>query len=216
MKKTKSNPVHYVDNKKLTEQVSEYSKSVRIAKQNGNPLPKMNDYIGDSILKIATRVNNSPNFTLYPFKSEMIGDGILNCIKYLHNFNPEKSSNAFAYITQICWYSSMYRIKQEKKQKQTKIEMIKNSGILEAMQFEKADEDTNEYHSNFISYLLEHDEEKKKDEKSPFPKRTTKAYQQKMKDLEEKERKFLENINGSNDIDDDIQSQTELVEEDYE
>ena len=33
-----------------------------------------------------------PNFINYAFKDDMISDGIENCIQYIKNFNPEKSS----------------------------------------------------------------------------------------------------------------------------
>ncbi len=36
---------------------------------------------------------------------KQICDGIENCVQYIHNFNPEKSSNPFAYFTQIIHYA---------------------------------------------------------------------------------------------------------------
>jgi len=46
----------------------------------------------------------------------MISDGIENCLQYIHNFDPEKSKNPFAYFTQIIWYAFLRRIQKEKKQ----------------------------------------------------------------------------------------------------
>ena len=46
----------------------------------------------------------------------MISDGIENCVNYIGNFNPEKSSNPFAYFTQIIYYAFLRRIQREKKQ----------------------------------------------------------------------------------------------------
>ena len=46
----------------------------------------------------------------------MISDGIENCLLYMGNFNSEKSSNPFAYFTQIIWYAFLRRIQKEKKQ----------------------------------------------------------------------------------------------------
>ena len=46
----------------------------------------------------------------------MISDGIENCLQYVHNFNPEKSDNPFAYFTQIIYYAFLRRIQKEKKQ----------------------------------------------------------------------------------------------------
>jgi hypothetical protein len=37
-------------------------------------------------------------------------------LQYIHNFNPEKSTNPFAYFTQIIYYAFIRRIQKEKKQ----------------------------------------------------------------------------------------------------
>ena len=60
----------------------------------------------------------------------MICDGIENCLQYINNFNPDKSQNAFAYITQIIYYAFLRRIQKEKKQPAIKHKAIMNSGIL--------------------------------------------------------------------------------------
>jgi DNA-directed RNA polymerase specialized sigma24 family protein len=59
----------------------------------------------------------------------MICDAIENCIQYIGNFNVEKSSNAFAYITQICYYAFLRRIQKEKKQVYIKQTVTNESGI---------------------------------------------------------------------------------------
>lgn len=43
-------------------------------------------------------------------------DGIENCLLYINNFDSNKSSNPFAYFTQIIWYAFLRRIQKEKKQ----------------------------------------------------------------------------------------------------
>ena len=50
------------------------------------------------------------------FREDMISDGIENCVQYIHNFNPEKSQNPFAYFTQIIHYAFLRSIQKEKKQ----------------------------------------------------------------------------------------------------
>ena len=56
-------------------------------------------------LKIANHLSFKPNFVNYMFKEDMISDGIENCVQYVHNFDPEKSQNPFAYFTQIIHYA---------------------------------------------------------------------------------------------------------------
>jgi hypothetical protein len=50
---------------------------------------------------------------------------------YFENFDPAKSSNPFAYFTQICWYAFVRRIAKEKKQQYVKYKATENFGILD-------------------------------------------------------------------------------------
>lgn len=54
------------------------------------------------IVKIATGLSQKPNFSGYTWVEDMRAEAILTVVKYLRNFNPEKSSNPFAYVTTIC------------------------------------------------------------------------------------------------------------------
>ena len=58
----------------------------------------------------------------------MICDGIENCVQYIENFNPEKSSNPFAYFTQIIYYAFLRRIQKEKRQLEIKNKILLKSG----------------------------------------------------------------------------------------
>ena len=96
---------HYVNNKELLEAMVVYRKKVAIAKEKGTTPPPISNYLGECFLKIATHLSYKPNFVNYMFREDMIGDGIENCVQYIHNFNPEKSQNPFAYFTQIIHYA---------------------------------------------------------------------------------------------------------------
>ena len=90
----------------------------------------MTEYIGECIYKIATRLSTRPNFINYTYRDEMICDAIENCIQYIGNFNREKSDNAFAYITQICYYAFLRRIQKEKKQVFIKQQATDAAGMI--------------------------------------------------------------------------------------
>jgi hypothetical protein len=60
----------------------------------------------------------------------MIGDGIENCLMYLHNFNPDKSNNPFAYFTQIIYFAFVRRIQKEQKQQYIKHKSMQNAAIM--------------------------------------------------------------------------------------
>ena len=66
----------------------------------------------------------------------MISDGIENCVQYIHNFDPEKSRNPFAYFTQIIHYAFLRRIQKEKKQLDIKNKIIEKTGYDEVMTVE--------------------------------------------------------------------------------
>lgn len=107
---------NYVNNKDLLESLIEYRKVCKEAEDAAEEIPRVPDYIGECIYMIATRLATKPNFSGYSYKDDMISDGIENCLQYIHNFDPDKSNNPFAYFTQIIWYAFLRRIQKEKKQ----------------------------------------------------------------------------------------------------
>jgi DNA-directed RNA polymerase specialized sigma24 family protein len=77
------------------------------------------------------------------FKDDMICDGIENCVRYIANFNPEKSKNPFAYFTQIIYYAFLRRISQEKKQLEIKNKILEKTNFDEV--FDANDMDSANY-----------------------------------------------------------------------
>jgi len=131
MTRRKSRSEHYVNNKEFLAALIKYREDVEIAKLNDRPKPVIPRYIGDCFLKIANHLSFKPNFVNYMFKEDMISDGIENCVQYIHNFNPEKSQNPFAYFTQIIHYAFLRRIQREKRQLEIKNKIIEKSGYNE-------------------------------------------------------------------------------------
>ena len=140
MKKAKNKP-HYVDNKKFLQAMTEYRDKCNKAEEKGRKKPPVTNYIGECFLKIANHLSYRPNFINYTYRDDMISDGIENCLQYMSNFNPEKSSNPFAYFTQIIYYAFIRRIQKEKKQMQVKAKIIANAGV-ENMMDQLAGDDT--------------------------------------------------------------------------
>ena len=136
---------HYVNNKEFLGALTKYREDVEIAyikKYGEQPTkegraskwdtkPTIPRYIGDCFLKIANHLSFKPNFVNYMFKEDMISDGIENCVQYIHNFDPEKSKNPFAYFTQIIHYAFLRRIQREKRQLEIKNKIIEKSGYQE-------------------------------------------------------------------------------------
>ena len=122
---------HYVNNKEFLAALITYRENVEIAKLRDRPKPVIPRYIGECFLKIANHLSFKPNFVNYMFKEDMISDGIENCVQYIHNFNPEKSQNPFAYFTQIIHYAFLRRIQREKRQLEIKNKILEKSGYSE-------------------------------------------------------------------------------------
>ena len=149
------NKEHYVDNKKFYAEMLRYRNLRLEAEKEGKTPPRVPNYIGDCIMRIAYKLSNKPNFINYPFKEEMIGDGIENCIMYVNNFNPDKSTNPFAYFTQIIYYAYLRRIEKEKKALYTKYKATEDFNLNTALsgedrEFIKSSEGAAENASLFI------------------------------------------------------------------
>ena len=143
---------HYVNNKEFTAAVAEFNEKCKLAESKGKTPPQMSNYIGECIYKIATRLSTRPNFINYTYRDEMICDAIENCIQYIGNFNVEKSNNAFAYITQICYYAFLRRIQKEKKQVFIKQQMTMD---ITADTFETIDGDTTGMTNTNVEWMQE-------------------------------------------------------------
>ena len=124
---------HYVNNKELLAALIDYRADVAVAKSKDLPKPRISNYLGECFLKIATHLSYKPNFVNYMFRDDMISDGIENCVQYIHNFDPNKSRNPFAYFTQIIHYAFLRRIQKEKKQLEIKTKIIEKTGYDEVM-----------------------------------------------------------------------------------
>ena len=115
---------HYVDNKKFFAEMVKWKDLVKQAEDVGDPKPQVTEYIAECFLLIAERLSTRPNFINYPYRDEMIGDAIENCLMYAANFDPEKSKNPFAYFTQITYFAFLRRIKKEKDQDKIKYKLM--------------------------------------------------------------------------------------------
>ena len=120
---------NYVDNKRFYAEMIKYKAACVKAEAENKPQPKASDYIGLCIYSIANKLSNKSNFRGYPHKEDMIGDGIENCIMYIGNFDPDKSTNPFAYFTQIIYFAFLRRIDKEKKALYTKYKEIERHNM---------------------------------------------------------------------------------------
>jgi DNA-directed RNA polymerase specialized sigma24 family protein len=163
---------NYIDNKTFYEAIKQYKNTVKEAEAANKEKPILPNYLGECILLIANRLATKPNFINYSYRDEMIADGIENCIMYIDNFDPDKSTNPFAYFTQIIYFAFLRRIQKEKKHLYIKHQVYKNSAISDEL-FELQDGDIfdggpvnnmfeNEKMSDFIKSFEDNLEKKRK------------------------------------------------------
>ena len=172
--------VNYINNPDFLIAMVEYRQMVADAKEKEATRPRVTTYIGECFMKIANRLSHKPNFVNYSFREEMIGDGIENCLQYIDNFDPEKSSNPFAYFTQIIYFAFLRRIDKEKKNLYIKYKLADQMNIMNATS-DRQDHDTsvdfndsikhNAWSQEYIDTFIFNFEEskRKKAKKKPVP-----------------------------------------------
>lgn len=156
---------YYIDKDKFYEALVERRALVDAAKakgltKNDDDWPKVTNYIGDCFVQIATHLSYVHNFINYPFREEMILDGIENCLRYVDSFDPnwrrpdkpDKKPSAFAYFTQTCYYAFVRRIKEEKKELNGKYAYINQLDLSDLV---TQGQDDGEFQNQFIAYLKE-------------------------------------------------------------
>lgn len=126
---TLKNSTHYVDNTKFYAALKDYRAECARAKEAGLPTPGVPEYVGECFLAIAKHLSYKPNFMNYTFRDDMISDGVENCLVYVANFDPAKSSNPFGYFTQIIYFAFIRRIQREKKHSYIRCKMIEQTQI---------------------------------------------------------------------------------------
>jgi hypothetical protein len=164
-KKTK----HYINNADFLKALIDYRAACDEAKRNDKQDPIVPNYIGECFIKIAEHLSRKPNFVSYSFRDEMIADGIENCIMYFRNFNPDKSTNPFAYFTQIIYFAFLRRISREKKQLYVKYKATEQFGILdEGEMFEDAEGNMQQFvmYDNIAEFIHTFEENKKAKKKT--------------------------------------------------
>jgi hypothetical protein len=163
MKKT-----HYVNNKDFLKVLVEYKEKCNLAKENNKPKPPIPNYIGECFLKIAEGYSHRPNFINYTYREEMVSDGIENCLMYFENFDPAKSSNPFAYFTQIIHYAFLRRIDKEKKQLYVKYKSTEQIGIMDEFEMLEFDDGTSrqfELYDNISEFIHTYEENRRNKKK---------------------------------------------------
>lgn len=141
---------YYIKKEELQQALIDYKQASIEAEQNGLPVPRVPEYIGDCFVKIATKMSYRPNFIGYTFKEEMVSDAIENCLMYFRNYNTEKYSNPFGYFSKIVWQAFLRRIAKEKRELAKKYKYIENMDITDIVTQEH---DNGQFTNQFVEFL---------------------------------------------------------------
>jgi len=140
---------YYIDNQEFYKACLEHYNKVQVAKEQNKPNPKISNYIGECILKIAQKTTESSHFRGYDFKEDMIGDAVENCLMYFNNFDPIKYSNPFSYFSQICYYAFLRRIGKERDRIYNQYKLTRNARFINNDAFHNVyDEETDQFIPN--------------------------------------------------------------------
>lgn len=117
---------YYVRNKDLLPEIISYKDTGKITEE-----------LGRMILQIATNYSNKGSFASYTWKEDMVGDAVLTCFKYMHNFDPSKSDkpNPFAYFTTVIHNAFINYIKKQNRHSEIKDICYNRANILEEKNF---------------------------------------------------------------------------------
>lgn len=119
---------NYINNKEFTQCLADW-------KERGAPKP-VPDYAAESFLKIVKGIASKRNFSGYTYIEDMKSEALEHCIKYADRFKIEKSTNAFAYFSQITYNAFIQYINKEKKYANFKFE-LNREGIENSHKFDR-------------------------------------------------------------------------------
>ena len=145
---------HYVNNADFLQALIDWHAKIKEAEESGDEIPRVPNFVGECLLKIATHLSYKANFINYSYREDMILDGVENCLLYIRNFDPSKSSNPFSYFTQIIFYAFLRRIAKEKKHAYVKQKLI-HQMPFEMFELQDHDED-GAYQNAYLALSLIH------------------------------------------------------------
>lgn len=169
---------HYVDNKAFYQALVERKALVDKAIEDDQPIPKVSEFIGECIFRIADNLSKKYNFASLSFREDMVGQAIIHCLSKIDGFDPEVSKNPFSYFTQTCYYEFLGIISNERTEKYVKYKsIVESSSLNELATLDSKDSDgdalnalnsmdmSQEYMDDFIRQFEEKNPPRKKGQK---------------------------------------------------
>jgi hypothetical protein len=183
---------HYVNNAELLAAIKVYKEALIKAREDGTEEPRIPEYIGECILKIANKLSHKSNFINYSYREDMVLDGIENCIQCIDNFDHTRFSNPFSYFTQVIYFAFLRRIAKEKKQAYIRGKMVQTMA-LEAFEVQGHDED-GDFLQAYTAFIQTHQHFDDSFGKKKEPKKEVKKTSSLEEFIEAEQDKLIEDI----------------------
>lgn len=137
-----------VQNERIVSILIDWIPGRKAAIAAGTKLPPVPEIVGVRIQQIVNRTSLRYNYRLYPFREDMVGDAILNIIRYLHTFDvshvgKKGKINFFSWVTMCADRSFSKKITDEEGQTYLKLRAFEDVGGFAA--FNDGDSDINEF-----------------------------------------------------------------------
>lgn len=151
---------HYVNNEELYKAIKIWLVTCQEAEDNELPRPKVTEYIGDKIMKIAIGMSTRYNFGNYTFRDQFPSAGIEHCIRYAHKFDAINYKSPFNYFSQICWQACVRVIQKEDRQWKTKLRYTMNAGVDDLITEMQSHDSGQKYDNDYLSFLQKLNDDK--------------------------------------------------------
>jgi len=165
-------PKYYLTNADLLPAVLE-------AKERG----KMTDKLARMLMLLTDRYSRKANFNGYSFREDMVSAALVNLVQNALKFNPEKSSNPFAFYTTSIKNSFLQYMLDEKKERFIRDTLLTEAGQDASYSFMESNRNSDD-----INYSSAGDSGRVP-ESNPYKKKVDEAKLKKSKRQEQKEKK---------------------------
>lgn len=177
--KPKRRKRNYINNKKLYEHMVVWHQAMKEAAEKGEPRPQVPDYVARAIMLIAENLSTKFSYARYSYRDEMVADAILNAVRYVHNFNPEKSKYPFAYISRMVNRTFYQRIDLEQRQQYAMLANSQRYLILDQLNPNQIMGEGVELYDNLLDFMENFEDKherkahKKKVRRKPNPEKVS-------------------------------------------
>lgn len=179
LEKPKRRKRNYINNKELYEHMVEWRKAMKEAAAQGKPRPQVPRYVAEAIMLISENLSTKFSYVKYSYRDEMVADAILNAVRYVHNFDPEKSKYPFAYISRMVNRTFYQRIEFEQKQQYAMLANSQRYLILDQLNPDQIMGEGVELYDNLLDFIENFEDKherkahKKKVRRKPKPEKVS-------------------------------------------